>query len=367
MTTRPRPRVLHVDDDPAVRRAVERTLGPAGFTVTGAPDGPEGLAAALRGRFALVILDVDLPGMSGFEVCERIRAEPRLRGVPILHLSAARVDVRDRVRGLQAGADAYLVQPVAPEELVATARALVARGALARPRSAPPAAGVRAVAAAREETLRLAAHLLRAPLSAISINASGLAGAAGDAVSRARATALVEAHAASVQALSDLEELAWLESSRSPLPLEPRAAADVVAGAARRAGAAAEHAGVTVAVDGPAGAVLRCDPARLEQALEGLLRRAVRTAARGATVTLRAAPAGDAVRFTIEGGQPGGEDARALLAQDVWSTRLARGTLELVGVSLARAVVAAHGGRIVADGAPAAIHVEIPVSPFPAG
>lgn len=357
MSARPRARVLHVEGDPVVRHAVDRTLREAGFRVTGAGDGLQGLAAALRGRFALVILHLELPGLSGLEICRRLRAEPRTRALPVL-LSAGGADVGDRVRGLDAGADAVLVHPVAPEELVATARALVARAGPARPGPAP---SPRDVASAREEALRLAVHLLRAPLSAIAINAASLAGAAADAVSRARASAVVEAHAASVQTLVELAELASLESSRTPLPREPRGPAELAAGAARRAAAAAEHAGVAVRVDAPATPPVRCDPARVEQALEGILRRALRTAQRGATVTLRAAPAGDAIRFTVEGGKPGGDDARAQLGQDPWSVRLARGAPELVGLALARAIVGAHGGRLVVEASPAVLHLELPV------
>jgi two-component system sensor histidine kinase TctE len=237
----------------------------------------------------------------------------------------------------------------------------------ARPRATAPAAGARAVAAAREDALRLAANLLRAPLSAISINATSLASAAADPVSRARAAALLEAHAASVQTLADLEELAALEASRATLPLDPCAPADLAAGAARRVAAAADHAGVSLVVAAPSVPALRCDPARLELALEVILRRAVRTAGRGATVTLRAAPTGAVIRFTVEGGQPGGEEAREQLAQDVWSARLARGVPELLGLALARVVAEAHGGRIVVDPEPAVLHVEVPLTPPPAG
>lgn len=366
MSARPRPRVLHVDDDPAVRRAVERTLTAAGFTVAQAADGPEGLAAALRGRWALAILDVDLPGMSGFDVCARLRADPRTRAVPVLHLSAARVDVRDRVRGLERGADAYLVQPVAPEELVAVSRALVARGARAR-QGARPIATARTVAAAREEAFRIAAHVLRAPLSALSINAAGLSSAAADPVSRARAVAVVDAHAAVVQTLAELEELAWLETSREPLPLAPGIPADLAAGAARRVGAAAEAAGVQVVLGAAVPPPLRCDLARLEQALEAVLRRAIRAASRGGTVTLSSSTAGEVVRFSVAWtGEAGGDDARTHLAEELWGSRRPRNAPDVVALALARAVVLAHGGRIAADPLSPAVHVEIPASPFPA-
>ena len=363
--TRPRrPRVLHVDDDPGVRRTVERTLTAAGFSVTGAGDGPEGLEAALRTRFALVILDVELPGLSGFEVCERLRAEPATRNVPVLHLSGARVEVRDRVRGLAGGADAYLVQPVAPEELVAVVRALLARRSSGTPSRAAPRAPRRA-SAAREEAIRVAAHLLRSPLSAVAINASSLAAAAGDPVSKARAAALVEAHAHAVQVLTDLAELAYLDSDRVVLPLEPRSPADVVAGAVRRSARAGELAGVALELGGAPESPIRCDPPRLERAIELLIRRATRAVPRGSAVRVEAVPEGSSVRFCVERpGAPEGEDVREALGGEVWAARLPRGAADVVDLSLARAVVLAHRGRIWADAERGAIHLAIPTSPF---
>lgn len=118
-------RVLHVDDDEASRYIVGRILGDAGFIVECALTGAEGLSLAASSQPDLIVLDVKLPDMDGFEVCRRLRAEPATASIPVLHLSAHFVRGRDRVRGLDIGADAYLAQPVEPDELVATARALI--------------------------------------------------------------------------------------------------------------------------------------------------------------------------------------------------------------------------------------------------
>jgi signal transduction histidine kinase len=166
-----------------------------------------------------------------------------------------------------------------------------------------------------------------------------------------------------VQTLGDLEELAWLESSRTPLPLEPRAPADLAADAARRAAPVAEHGGVALVVEAGGAPPLRCDPGRLEQVLDALLRRALRSSERGATVTLRATATGEGIRFTVEGGQPG-EEARAHLEQDLWSFRAARGAPELLALALSRAIVSAHGGRITLDPAAPLVHVDLPLSPL---
>jgi two-component system response regulator MprA len=118
-------RVLVVDDDAPVRRMLQRSLAAEGFDVEVAADGGAALVAAERSAPDLVILDVTMPGLDGLAVCRRLRAKG-LRG-SILMLTA-RDAVADRVTGLEAGADDYLVKPFAMEELVARMRALTRRG-----------------------------------------------------------------------------------------------------------------------------------------------------------------------------------------------------------------------------------------------
>ncbi len=114
-------RLLLVEDDPRVARLVERGLAEAGHAVEVAHDGVAALALAEGGGYDLIVLDVLLPELDGLAVCRRLR-EQGMR-TPILMLTA-RDAVPDRVRGLDAGADDYLVKPFALEELQARVRAL---------------------------------------------------------------------------------------------------------------------------------------------------------------------------------------------------------------------------------------------------
>ncbi len=119
-----RQRILVVDDEPAVRRSLERALALEGYDIRTAADGDEALVAIGEDVPDAVVLDVLMPGVDGLEVCRRLRAESN--PVPILMLTA-RDTVGDRVAGLDAGADDYLVKPFALEELLARLRALLRR------------------------------------------------------------------------------------------------------------------------------------------------------------------------------------------------------------------------------------------------
>jgi two-component system, OmpR family, response regulator MprA len=119
--------VLLVDDDRALREAVARALRFEGFDVTLAADGPEALELALKKPPDIVVLDVAMPTMSGLEVCRRMRAIGARTAVLML---TAKDGVSDRVAGLDAGADDYLMKPFALDELLARVRAGVRRSLL---------------------------------------------------------------------------------------------------------------------------------------------------------------------------------------------------------------------------------------------
>ncbi|MEH0830105.1 SpoIIE family protein phosphatase [Micromonospora sp. CPCC 205714] len=115
--------VLVVDDSGPKRYLLVNWLTRAGFVTLEAENGTAALDRVAREHVDLVVLDVRLPDMSGFEVCERIKEEYPY--IPVIHVSAHAVDVVDRAQGLTRGADAYLAEPIEPEELVATAHAVL--------------------------------------------------------------------------------------------------------------------------------------------------------------------------------------------------------------------------------------------------
>src|SRR5439155_19881066 len=117
--------ILIVDDEELNRDAVRRILERAGFAVCEAATGAAGLRLLGTARPDLVILDVKLPDMSGYEVCQKIKGDPATAVVPVLQISASFVESEKRAEGLESGADGYITHPLRPRELVANVRALL--------------------------------------------------------------------------------------------------------------------------------------------------------------------------------------------------------------------------------------------------
>ncbi len=118
--------VLVVDDEPELVKLLDYNLTRAGYLVLTARDGEKGLAAARQHHPDLIILDVMMPGLDGWEVCKKLRQEPATAGVPLLMLTA-KVAESDRVLGLELGADDYVTKPFGVSELLARVKALLRR------------------------------------------------------------------------------------------------------------------------------------------------------------------------------------------------------------------------------------------------
>ena len=126
-------RILIIDDDVALCELVTEYLAPLGFEIESVHRGDTGVERAIAGEHSLVVLDVMLPGLNGFEVLRQIRAESK---VPVLMLTARGDDV-DRIVGLEIGADDYLPKPFNPRELTARIRAILRRTSAVEPSSQP--------------------------------------------------------------------------------------------------------------------------------------------------------------------------------------------------------------------------------------
>jgi signal transduction histidine kinase len=168
--------ILNVNDVETERYFLGRILKNAGFKVEEASTGQEALQKALL-KPDLVLLDVKLPDISGFEVCKRLRQNPSTSTIAIVHLSARVVSSREKAQGLYAGADAYLTQPIGSEELIATIQTMVRIKKMEESlRSAVDEhqkilESLKQERSMREDFVAALSHDLRNPLSAAKMNA----------------------------------------------------------------------------------------------------------------------------------------------------------------------------------------------------
>lgn len=118
-------KILIIEDDKAIIMGLKDDLEFEGYIVSTATDGKEGLNKAMEGKFQLIILDILLPGLNGFEVCKKLRESGNM--TPILMLTAAKTEELDKVTGLELGADDYVTKPIGSREMVARVKAILRR------------------------------------------------------------------------------------------------------------------------------------------------------------------------------------------------------------------------------------------------
>jgi len=110
--------ILAVDDEQSILTALSRVLSPEGYTVVTAMSLTEGFEACVRNKPDLIILDVNLPDGYGVDLCRKIKADPKLRHIPVFMLTGEAIEVDNRLAGLEAGADDYILKPFNPGELI---------------------------------------------------------------------------------------------------------------------------------------------------------------------------------------------------------------------------------------------------------
>lgn len=120
-------RILAIDDDAIIRRLLQQSMISEGYEFVMASTVAEGLAACERTKPDLILLDVNLPDGDGISTCKKIKADPKLRHIPVLILTGEASDVDHRVDGLQAGAEDYVLKPFLPRELVSRVKGILKR------------------------------------------------------------------------------------------------------------------------------------------------------------------------------------------------------------------------------------------------
>jgi signal transduction histidine kinase len=391
MGTESQPRVAYVEDNEALRYATSRILREGGFAVQEARTGAEGLQLA-RSLPDVMMLDVHLPDMSGFEVCRRIKTDPLTSSIPVLHVSHTHAAGDWVAQGLDGGADAYLTEPFEPRVLLATLRALLrARTAEMELRSANRR--LEELLAEREELLRREAdsrrdaeeanalkdqflatlsHELRTPLNAITGWIHVLRTSPEDETLRGRAIDVIARNARQqARLIEEILDVSRIVSGKLALAVREIDWVQLVEAAVEAIRPSAEAKGLrmeTVLERVPSRA--EGDPGRLLQVIGNLLSNAVKFSERGRIEVRLGVVEGCAVLSVTDEGI--GMDPNFLpqaferfRQADAGPGRSQPGLG--LGLTIVRHLVELHGGSVAAHsagpGQGSRLSVRIPLSP----
>ena len=353
--------VLIVDDNETGLYSKTRILRQAGFEVIQASTGTDALRAVVERSPRLVVLDVKLPDVNGWEVCRRIKADPATSSVLVLQLSATYVHEADTVRALEGGADACLTEPVEPPVLVATVRALLRtrqaedelRDALAREQEARNAAEI--ANRAKDEFLATLSHELRSPLGAILTWVTLMRAGRLDPARTGRALEAIERNTRlQVKLVEDLLDVSRIVTGKMNLDVRLVDLATVIDAALDtvRPAAEAKLVRLDTLLDRRIGPILG-DADRLQQVLWNLLANAIKFTPREGGIEIRLDALESQARISV---RDTGRGIDRDLLPHVFErfrqadTSITRSDAGLgLGLAIVRHLVELHGGTVQAE------------------
>jgi signal transduction histidine kinase len=348
-------RILHVDDSPASRYARTRLLQRSGYEVVEAATGREALEKAARGDAELMLLDVNLPDISGLEVCQRVKQDPSTREMPVVQISAARVSDLDAAYGVSSGADFYVTEPVRAESLLMVIRALLERRHLHQQAQKATVrdllTGAHDLRRAQEETLAALGHELRDPLHAMTTWLTVLRDPRISPTERNRALDRVQ-RAVDLQTVivNDLLDIARIGSGRlshDPVPMSLEHAVMTTI-EEMQAPIVEKNIHICIVSDGPVW--INGDAGRISQVVRNLLANAIRFTAVGGNVTVSCRRVGAEAELQVE---DDGAGIAAELLPHVFEPFRQAERMDMqpqaglgLGLAIAARVVQEHNGHI---------------------
>ena len=386
MSNLPLNKILNVEDYAVSREATSDLLRAAGYVVVEASNGTEALQLIHSENPQLVLLDVNLPGLSGYEVCQQLKANPVTKALPVLLISGSFVEGRDKAQGLENGADGYLIKPVDPVELMAHIKALLRmreaeserEQLLGREREAR--AEAEAATRAKDEFLALVSHELRTPLNAMlgwtRVLQSRPPGTQPDAETLDHALEVIGRNAHSqLQLIEDLLDVSRIVTGKLRVESRPLALAPLVQATFESLRPMAEAKGIQLqsveggmqnnekpepasessAIRNPNSAIIMGDPDRLQQVIWNLLSNAIKFTPTGGNILISTEQRELEVLITVsDNGQGISAEFLPLVFERFRQADSAQtkrnGGLGL-GLTLVRTLVESHGGSIRAESA----------------
>lgn len=329
--------ILVVDDDADNRLGYVALLRDAGYQVREAHDGVSCLAAVAARPPSLILLDVSMPGLDGFETLRRLRAGPQ-RSVPVILVTGHRVDAESIGSGLELGAEEYLQKPVRPAELRARIGALLKLGQAKRELEALK----------RDQTAMLV-HDLKQPLAIIALRAEFIEDEGGDGETTQSARAIRSACRQMEMLINGVLELSRVEAGQMTLMKVPAALDEVVAATVAEMRDLGTRRGIAIEIDVGSAVPSQLDRAKIVQVVQNLVGNALKFTPPGGQIGVRVVRAGAEAVVSVEDTGPGfGEGTSVEKLFDRWQQTKSgreRGGSGL-GLAIARAIVEAHGGRI---------------------
>lgn len=359
--------ILNVDDNDGARYAKSRILTRAGFQVIEAAGGSAALHRARTDNPELVLLDVKLPDINGFEVCRLLKEDPATRAILVLQTSASYIGVADKIRALEGGADNYLFEPIEPEELVANVKALLRLGRVERE--------LRDVDRRKDEFLATLAHELRNPLGPIRSAVELLCRLDPEVPERQdRARKTIARHTGHlVRLVDDLLDVARISQGKITLHQERVELQGFVGSARESAGHIIEARRQQLNVTMPEREVwIEGDHVRLAQIVGNLLHNGAKFTPPGGAIGLDAAVDGAEIVIRVSDNGIGIDNEKLefifdMFAQDGYAADRVQDGLG-IGLSLVRTLVGMHGGSVSArsDGAGkgSVFEVRLPIYAF---
>jgi len=354
-------RILVVDDNDVSRFARARVLAEAGHTIFEADCLSQAEVLLQEIRPELIVLDVNLPDGNGLDFCRRIKQDDDLRAVMVMHMSASFVTSEDQVRGLDAGADGYLIDPTPPGVFLATTNALLrlsrAERALKELLTREQSARAEAESANRlkDDFLATLSHELRTPLNAIIGWTTLMRTLTMDEEATRRAIDVIERNAKSQAALiEDLLDVSRITQGQLQLTWLSVHVPAIVAAAIDTIRPSADAKGLTLVTDLTADArmTVQGDPVRLQQVVWNLLSNAVKFTPSGGRIEVRLSM--DATHVQLSVSDTGRGIMRDFLPVVFDRFRRADGSSTAVGsglglgLAIARQLVEMHAGTLTA-------------------
>ncbi len=340
--------IVVVDDNEQNRLVIRYLFEPPDYRVLEAPDGLAGLELIRAEQPDCVLLDLAMPGLDGFEVLNRLRADPRVREIPVLVLTASAESTGSMELALRSGAVDYLTKPISPGRVAARVRGAIERRRLRQE-----------MQELRGTFTSMLVHDLRSPLTIITGYLQLLEGSAEALPDKHRRylTSIREACTRMIRLIGDLLDVSKLEEGKLTLERERVDLVALTGEIVERLGPVAiQHSIVLTFEPAVPSLTVRADPRRLEQVLMNLLGNALKFTPPGGRIGVTMSTEGDAVRVVVSDSGPGIAAAEMPLLFEKFSqtsaAKGARGPGTGLGLVICRHLIEAHGGRIWAESEP---------------